>query len=360
MNFITYIAVIFLIIGAFDRIIGNKFGLGREFEKGILFMGTLSLSMTGMLVIAPFISQLLGGVTNTLPSFLDPSIIPAMLLANDMGGAPLCQSLARDSILGGFNGLVVSSMMGTTISFTIPVALGLVAKKHHSNILFGLLCGIITIPLGCLVGGIVQGVPILALLINLLPLCVFSGIIVLGLLKAPNICVKIFNVLGYVINIIITIGLFIGIFEFLTGIRLISPVDTIENATKVILNASCVMAGMFPFIHILSKLLSKPLKFLGKKLGISELSSSGIFSTVASNVLTFEKMNDMDKKGIVLNSAFAVSAGFLFAGHLAFTLAFDADFLISVIIGKLVAGISALIVANFMYCVRERGNKNDL
>jgi ethanolamine transporter len=60
-------------------------------------------------------------------------------------------------------------------------------------------------------------------------------------------------------------------------------------------------------------------------------------------------MKDMDDKGTVLNSAFAVSAAFTFAGHLAFTLANNPDFVVSVIIGKLIAGITALFVANFIY-----------
>jgi ethanolamine transporter len=57
----------------------------------------------------------------------------------------------------------------------------------------------------------------------------------------------------------------------------------------------------------------------------------------------------MDDKGVVLNSAFAVSAAFTFAGHLAFTMSFNADYILPVIVGKLVAGIFAVIVAQFMY-----------
>ena len=58
---------------------------------------------------------------------------------------------------------------------------------------------------------------------------------------------------------------------------------------------------------------------------------------------------DMDKKGVVLNMAFAVSGAFVFAGHLAYTMSFNASYLIPVIIGKLTAGITAVILANFVY-----------
>lgn len=62
-----------------------------------------------------------------------------------------------------------------------------------------------------------------------------------------------------------------------------------------------------------------------------------------------KEIKNMDDKGIVLNSAFAVSAAFTFAGHLAFTLAFNAEYIAPVIIGKLVAGISSLLAAHFIY-----------
>ena len=53
----------------------------------------------------------------------------------------------------------------------------------------------------------------------------------------------------------------------------------------------------------------------------------------------------MDRRGIVLNSAFAISAAFTFAGHLAFTMAFDAEYVFPMIVGKLIAGVTALLLA---------------
>lgn len=349
MNYIAYVAAFFTLAGAIDYIIGNKLGIGKEFEKGINMIGILTLSMTGMLVIAPFISGLLQSVAGLLPGFIDPSIIPASLLANDMGGAPLSCQLARNSIIGGFNGYIVSSMMGCTISYTIPLALGMVEKTRHNDVLFGLLCGIITVPIGCFIGGIIVKVPFLPLIINLIPLIIFSIAIAVLLMKFTNACIKAFTILGNVIKIIIIAGLVSGIFRFLTGISLIPNTDTIENATLVTLNACCVMSGMFPFLNILSKILKKPLLFLGKSLNISDISVLGMFSALATNVTTFGMIKDMDRKGIVLNSAFAVSGSFVFAGHLAFTMAFDASYLPGMIIGKISAGIMAVVIALILY-----------
>ena len=60
-------------------------------------------------------------------------------------------------------------------------------------------------------------------------------------------------------------------------------------------------------------------------------------------------MDEMDKKGIMLNSAFSVSAAFTFAGHLAFTMAFDSNYIAPMIVGKLVAGVLALALAILLY-----------
>ena len=84
MNALTVIMAIFSVIGAIDCIAGNRFRIGKEFEKGFMLLGTMSLSMIGMIILSPLISELLKPIldftANTLK--LDPSIIPASLFAN--------------------------------------------------------------------------------------------------------------------------------------------------------------------------------------------------------------------------------------------------------------------------------------
>ena len=46
---IIYIMVLFMVLGALDRIIGNKFGLGEKFEEGVTAMGSLALAMIGII-----------------------------------------------------------------------------------------------------------------------------------------------------------------------------------------------------------------------------------------------------------------------------------------------------------------------
>jgi len=143
------LVIFFAILGAIDYIIGNKYGIGKEFEKAFKLLGPLSLSMIGMIVIAPFIAYLIEPILNLIKnvSFLEPSVIAGVLLANDMGGAPLGDSIAKNVSSGHFNGLVTGSMMGATISFTLPFVLTTTDKSQHKDILLGLMCGIVTIPI---------------------------------------------------------------------------------------------------------------------------------------------------------------------------------------------------------------------
>jgi len=351
MNALSVVILIFSVAAAVDYVMGNKLGIGKEYEKGFMLLGTMALSMIGMISIAPllgrYLSPALGFLSDTF--HIDPSVIPASLFANDMGGAQLSVEFARDGALGLFNGLVVSSMMGCTISFTIPFALGLVKKEDRRFMIFGLLCGIVTIPFGCFVGGLVCKLSMLSLLIDLLPLVIFSGIIALGLVLFPDACLKIFNVFGFIIKAVIILGLTLGIINCLAKKDVIPYIAPIEEGALVCLNASVVMTGMFPLISIISRLLSKPLRALGRKIGINECSIVAIVSSLATSAGAFGTMDKMDDKGKMLNSAFAVSGAFTFASHLAFTMAYDASYIPAVIAGKLVAGALSLVVGYFLY-----------
>lgn len=358
MNIITVVVIVFSVLGALDRIVGDKFGLGKEFEKGFGLLGAMALSMIGMIVITPWLASVLEPMFAFVWKYLhiDPSVVPAMLFANDMGGAPLATQIAVNEQVGGFNALIVSSMMGVTISFTIPFALGVVKMEQHKELFLGVLCGIVAIPLGCFASGLMLQIPLGALLIDLLPLLIFAGILGFGLLKYPDACIKIFSGFAVFIRGLITVGLVIGMIHFLTGKELVNPISTLEEGAMVCVNASVVLAGAFPFMWIVSKLLKKPLCYIGEKMGINEVSALGFASTLVSSGPTFGLMYKMDEKGVVLNSAFSVSAAFVFGSHLAFTMALDQNYIPAMMVGKLVAGVLAIFVAHYVYVQRKKSN----
>ena len=351
MEIIKIVIFIFSLLGMIDFLIGNKIGVGKEFSRAFSLFCPMALSMLGMLVIAPFIGAI---STPLFDGFyrlfrLDPSILPASIFANDMGGMTLAQTVAKSTQIGDFNAFVVSSMMGCVISFTIPFSLGLVNKEQHKELFFGLLCGIATVPVGCFVAGLMCKIPPLPLLLNLLPL-IFLGILVGAmLLLLPKICIKCFEIFGALMRVLGLVGLILAIFTFLTKIELSPHFDTFENAALVCANACVTLSGALPLMFLLTKLLGKPLDALGSKIGINSISALAFLGTLVTNASSFGVMEKMDKRGVVLNSAFAVSASFVFGSHLAFTMAYNADYVLPMTVAKLISGIAAVLLAFFLY-----------
>ena len=93
---ILWLMAIFMLLGAVDRILGNRFGLGASFEEGIVAMGSLALAMLGILCLAPVLSGLLRPLVVPLYALVgaDPAMFAGTILANDMGGASLAMELA--------------------------------------------------------------------------------------------------------------------------------------------------------------------------------------------------------------------------------------------------------------------------
>ena len=147
-----------VVLGGLDKILGNRFGLGQKFDDGFLLMGPMALSMTGIICLAPMVSAWLGGVIR--PVLTAIGIDPAMfgcVLAIDMGGYQLAMDLARDLEIGRFSGIIASSMFGCTLVFTIPVSMSVLPEGDRPFFLKGLLAGLISLPAGLFVGGLLQG-----------------------------------------------------------------------------------------------------------------------------------------------------------------------------------------------------------
>ena len=285
MSPITVVILIFAMLGALDLILGNKVGMGAEFKKAFEIFCPMVLSMLGMIVLAPAIGVWLTPIFTGFYNLfhIDPSIIPAAILANDMGGATLAQAICLSPEIGNYNAFVVSSMMGCVISFTIPFALGMVKKEQQSDLFFGLLCGIATIPVGCFVSGLICGISPLTLIVTLLPLIVFSLIVGAALIFVPKICIKCFAVFGTFMKTLSLVGLACAMFTFLSGVQINPHFDTFENGAFVCANACVTLAGALPLMFILTKLLSKPLNKLGGKIGIDTTSAVSLLATTVTS-----------------------------------------------------------------------------
>lgn len=364
MNILVYIFAAFSILGALDRIFGNRLGLGREFEKGWEALGPLTLSMLGMIMMAPVLGKLLSPVITPVAGLVgfDPSAMAGALIANDMGGASLAMSMAKDPMLGAFHGLVVGGMLGVTISFTIPVALSSIPAHCHEDALLGILLGVATLPFGCFFGGLLLGIAPGILLLNLLPVLLLSALTCFGLIKAPRISVAVFRVIGKILLVVITAGLAVGVFTHLTGITLIPGMTPLGEAAGTVFEIAVLLSGVFPLLRVVSLLLKKPLEKVGALLGIGADSVMGLISSLANSIATFSLVEGMDRKGRVMNMAFAVSGAFVLGDHLAFTMGFakelaPGNYVLALLLGKLSSGILAAVAAALFLWWQEKRNE---
>ncbi len=410
---IMLIMMIFMIVGAIDRIRGNKLGYGEKFEDGFNAIGGLAIAMAGVYAAAPVLSMVLGPIISPIYTAIgaDASMFATTILACDMGGYPLAMELASDPSIGNFAGLILGTMMGPTIVFTIPVALGIIKKEDRPYLGAGVLAGMITIPIGCIVGGLVMnmtpykmdigrilinlvpviviaaliviglwfapGIPIGCIvgglvmnmtpykmdigriLINLVPVIVIAALIVIGLWFAPGPMINGFNKFGTGVTVVITVLTAIAVFQQITGIMfpvfdVMSTVDPdlgmtpLNNGLLVCGQIGIVLIGAFPMVEWITRTFGGALSKLGGALGMNDKGSAGLVATLANNIAMFNIMGEMNPKGKILNVAFAVSAAFVFGDHLGFAAGNDAQMIFPMIAGKLVAGVTALIVANLL------------
>ena len=201
------------------------------------------------------------------------------------------------------------------------------------------------IPVGILVGGLVAGFPVMKVVRNLLPIVLIAGLIALGLWKAEKAMIKGFGWFGKGVVALITVGLAAAIVQALTGFTVIPGMAPIEDGFFTVGAIAIVLAGAFPLVFVVTKVLQKPLLKLGRKLGINDVAAGGLVATLANSIATFGLVKDMDSRGKVVNIAFAVSAAFVFGDHLGFTAGFAPEMLPAMILGKLAGGISAVFVA---------------
>lgn len=144
---IIFVMMLFMLLGAVDKIRGNKWGYGEEFDNGFNAMGPLAIAMAGVVAAAPVLAIILKPIIVPIYGMVgsDASMFATTLLACDMGGYPLAMKLAANESIGNFSGLILGTMMGPTIVFTIPVALSIIKVQDRPYLGAGVLAGLITV-----------------------------------------------------------------------------------------------------------------------------------------------------------------------------------------------------------------------
>lgn len=86
-SIIIFIMMIFMLIGAVDRIQGNRWGYGQQFEEGFHAIGPMMLAMAGVIAAAPVLAIVLKPIVVPIYQLIgaDASMFAGTLLASDTG-----------------------------------------------------------------------------------------------------------------------------------------------------------------------------------------------------------------------------------------------------------------------------------
>lgn len=334
------------LLGGADKILGNRFGLGQKFDEGFLLMGSMALSMTGIICLAPLLSSWLGTVIT--PVFSAVGIDPAMfgcVLAIDMGGYQLAAELALDPEIGRFSGIIASAMFGCTLVFTIPVGMSVLPEPDRPLFLKGLLAGLISLPVGLVVGGLLQGLALGRILYQCLPIFLLSGVLLLGLVRFPGGTIRIFSRFAKLIQGVAAIGLTLAAVRHISGISFLPGLASLDEAMGIVSSIAIVMLGSLPLAELLRRLLARPFRWLGSKTGLNDISTTGIIMGTITVMPAMVMVPDMDRRGKVLCGAFLVCGASALAAHMGFAAGTEPDLILPLLGGKFSGALVGMAIA---------------
>ncbi len=351
MNTILMWAVaVSAVLGGLDKIFGNRLGLGERFDEGFRLTGPMLSGMLGILCLSPVFSAVLS--IHTAPFLmrigLDPSIL-AGIFPIDMGGYQLAVGLAADREVGLFSAVIPTSTFGCTLLFTIPVGLGLIDGSRRSPFILGILYGLIFLPVSFLLGGILAGLPFLKTLSQSLPVLLLALILSYGIRKKPEKMAAVFLILSKGILAVSVVGILAGLTEYLCGITLLPGIMPLREALTEAGLCAILLLGCMPFAEILNRLLKRPLRAIGNRIGIHDKGITGLMLGLVSVTAALGSMQSMEDREICVNAAFLVSAAAVFGPHFSVCAANAPSLAVPLIFAKLSGGICAVVFTIFMF-----------
>ena len=377
-NFIVYIIMFCTVVGAIAAIRNSEKGLGKEFITGLHSIGPVFIPVAGIMASIPYLSKgimlLFGPIFTAIGS--DSAIAATSVIAVDMGGYQLADVLAT-SREAWIIATLVGYTSGATIVYLIPVGLAMLRKEHHKYLALGAMAGLASIPVGVLVACLITSMTntpvreivstnadaayVLAMnfgliFSNLLPLIVFCTALALGLKFMPNIMVKGFLWFGRIMDAGIKLVLAFSIVEYFTGFftfifgswgfdPIIADEKNLFRALEIAGYIGIMLAGTFPMIYLMKTYLTKPMQWLGDRLGMTSTGAAGFLMVLANIIATYRLADEMRARDKVICISFAVCAQAALGDHLAFTANFQPTMIMPILLGKLAGGAFAVALA---------------
>ena len=343
---LMYIMAFGVVLGGIDRILGNRWGYGSKLEEGLQLMGSTALSMVGIICLSEVLADAIRKVI--VPVFAVIGVEPSMsagIFAIDMGGYQIAKRLAQDNLTSLFSGIIVTSTFGCTLTFTLPIGVSIIDEADRQIFARGIIIGLSAIPVALATGGLICGLTFPAVIHQIIPILIISLFLIIGLFKCPAGMMKGFHIFTRIIQSLLTIGLMLGAFSYITGFPVIKKIVPIENAMKVVSSICIMLMGSLPITELIRRILNRPFTALGKKIGMDSQSMTGLIIGCISPIPTLVMLKNMNRKGKIANVAFLVSAASVFGAHLGFTASNEPNFLTSMMIAKISGGVAAVIIA---------------
>ena len=378
---VVYIIMACAIAGCLASVIKPESELGQQFVAGIDSIGPIFLPTAGIMASAPYLTAFVSSVFGSAYSAVgaDPAMAATTFIAVDMGGYQLADALAetRESWI---MAMITGYMAGATIVFSIPVALKMLEKRDRKYLALGVMSGLLAIPIGVFVASAIIAVshPIVREVIstnadatyqlalswgqigvNLIPLIIVCVALAAGLKFKPDAMIKGFIVFGRVMEsalkivfVLVVVEYFTGVWSTLFGSFGFDPIIADEGSTFRALEVAgaigMMLCGAFPMVYLIRRYLAKPLAKIGGAVGLSSDATAGLLAGSANVLALFSMVKDLRAKDKVICMAFAVCCAFLFGDHLSFTANFQPNLIVVVLVGKLAAGICAIVFANLL------------
>lgn len=375
---VVYIIMACAVAGCIASVIKPESELGQQFVAGIDSIGPIFLPVAGIMASAPYLTAFVSSVFGPAYSALgaDPAMAATTFIAVDMGGYQLADALAqtRESWI---MAMVTGYMAGATIVFTIPVALKMLEKRDRKYLALGVMSGLLAIPIGVLVASAIIALsnPVIREVVstnaeatyqlalswatiglNLVPLVIVCVALALGLKFKPDAMIKGFIVFGRVMESALKIVFVLAVVEYFTGLfttlfgsfgfdPIIADEDDIFRALEVSGAVGMMLCGAFPMVWLIKRYFAKPLAKLGGAVGLSSEATTGLLAASANVLAALAMVKDLKAKDKVIVMAFAVCCAFLFGDHLSFTANFQPTLIVPVLVGKLTAGVCAIVFA---------------
>lgn len=360
MNPLIMLMLLFFVLGALDRMFGGRMGMADGLERGLAQMGAFAISIVGFYCIGvSVIRDHIDGITGAVSGLpFDLSLIPGFLLGSDMGGFPMAMELAGQTQIGLMSGLLLSSSIGCLLSFHLPVALLVIDNKDVPYMMRGMIPGILTVPVGILLGGMWLGIPVGELIIQMIPVLLLCLILIVGFFSRPTAMEKVLGgfgkfvrALGTFLFVLVVLGL------FYEPCKIAEDALVFESVT-IVVKIVVIVCGAQVLSDLVVRYASGLLEKCAGLLGVNKASVMGLLLGLVSGAAILPFFSKMDTKGKIMNSAFGVMGAYVLGGQMAFVAGVTDGKNVSIyIFSKLVGGVLAVGLARCkVFCKIDEGN----